>query len=63
MASRWVETPPWLLWQRAARVMVGVKLRIRQREDHVLAVPHAELDSTPSVSIASAVVLRGHRNG
>jgi hypothetical protein len=56
VASCWVETPPWLLRQRAA-LMVGVKLSIRQREDHVMAALRGELDATGCVSIASAVTV------
>jgi hypothetical protein len=54
MTSRWVETPPWLLRQRAAP-MIGVKLSVRERGNVLLAAR--------CTGIRSLTRLRGYTDG
>ena len=52
--SRWVQTPPRLLWQRAA-VMLGVELKTTVCEGRVVVALRGELDVT-GAAVAEASI-------
>ena len=52
--SRWVQTPPRLLWQRAA-VMPGVELRTSARDGYVVVALRGELDVSGAASVEAAI--------
>src|SRR5579863_9651459 len=52
--SRWVQTPPRLLWQRAA-VMPGVGLETSARGGHVVVALRGELDVSGAADVEAAI--------
>ena len=52
--SRWVQTPPRLLWQRAA-VMPGVELETSTRDGHVVVALRGELDVSDAAGVEAAI--------